>query len=199
MAWFWQSGQERLVSKLIESWRSGSIHMDVPVYPRCPKERSEKYFPDCEGAEGVSQPSAREVPSGADSRREKSSMVEERRIGYPPLSTEWAKMAKSSAVENKPACPAMPPRTLAFSSCTSPWMMRWRKVRSSAVGGMESLNADAGLNVVCVMPSGPKISRWQDTSRDSSARRSRTTPRMMKPMSLYSARPPGAAASGVVN
>ena len=61
----------------------------------------------------------------------------ERRMGRPPLSMAWAKMARSSAVENRPACPATPPSTLAFSSCTSPWMMRWRKVRSSAVGGME--------------------------------------------------------------
>ena len=38
-------------------------------------------------------------------------------MGYPPLSMAWAKMARSSAVENRPACPAMPPSTLAFSSC----------------------------------------------------------------------------------
>jgi hypothetical protein len=31
IAWFWQSGQVRLVSRVIESWRSGSIHRDVPV------------------------------------------------------------------------------------------------------------------------------------------------------------------------
>src|ERR1039458_676399 len=133
---------------MIESCRSGSIHKDVPVYPRCPKERDEKYFPDCEGAKGVSQPRAREVPSGADSRRENSSTVEERRMGCPPLSMAWAKMARSSAVENRPACPATPPRTLAFSSCTSPWMMRRRKVRSSAVGGIECVKEDVGWKVV---------------------------------------------------
>jgi hypothetical protein len=31
MAWFWQSGHVRLVSKAIDNWRSGSIHRDVPV------------------------------------------------------------------------------------------------------------------------------------------------------------------------
>jgi len=46
MAWFAQSGQVRLVSKVIESSRLGSIHSDVPVKPRCPKERGPKYFPD---------------------------------------------------------------------------------------------------------------------------------------------------------
>ncbi len=55
----------------MESWRSGSIHSDVPVYPKCPYECAEKYFPDWDGAEGVSQPKAREVPAGAVSRRVK--------------------------------------------------------------------------------------------------------------------------------
>ena len=58
--------------------------------------------------------------------------------------------------------------------------------------------AFAGLNVVCAMASGPKISRWQNASSGSSASRSSATPRMMKPMSLYSARVPGMAASSVV-
>jgi len=31
MASFWQSGQVRLVSKVIESWHSASIQRDVPV------------------------------------------------------------------------------------------------------------------------------------------------------------------------
>ena len=31
MASFLQSGQVRLVSRVIDSWRSGSIHSDVPV------------------------------------------------------------------------------------------------------------------------------------------------------------------------
>jgi hypothetical protein len=31
IAWFAQSGQLRLVSKVIESWRCGSIHSEVPV------------------------------------------------------------------------------------------------------------------------------------------------------------------------
>src|SRR5713101_1393824 len=75
-----QSGQVRLVSRVMESWRWGSIHNEVPVYPKWPKELAEKYFPDCEGEEGVSHPRAREVPDGEASLRVKSARVSERRI-----------------------------------------------------------------------------------------------------------------------
>src|SRR5438094_9259120 len=34
----------------------------------------------------------------------------------------------SWTVENTPACPATPPSTLAFSSCTSPWITFRRRV-----------------------------------------------------------------------
>src|SRR5580698_4687143 len=124
----------------MESWRSGSIHSDVPVYPRWPKERGPKYFPDCDGDEGVSHPRAREVPAGADSRRVKSLMVSGRRMGpvsgfltlggdfaggssragVPAPHNQAAKRARSSAIEKSPACPATPPRTKVFSSWTSP-------------------------------------------------------------------------------
>ena len=42
MAWLEQSGQVRFVSRIIESWRSGSIQIEVPVYPRWPKEQDRK-------------------------------------------------------------------------------------------------------------------------------------------------------------
>src|SRR5437879_4904000 len=120
MAWFLQSGQVRLVSSVIENPCSGSIHNDVPVYPRWPNEPVEKYLPDCEGDEGVSQPSARKVPGGEDSRRVNSLSVSGRTIGEPPCSMALAKSATSPAQAKTPACPPMPPNTLAFSSCTSP-------------------------------------------------------------------------------
>ena len=88
-----------------------------------------------------------------------------------PPSIAWAKRARSGALEKSPAWPAMPPITLAFSSCTSPWMTRWRKARSSSVGGMSERCAGGGLKQVAAMPSGPKISRRQKLSSGSSARR----------------------------
>src|SRR6202047_2101780 len=201
MALFAQSGQVRFVNKVIESWRWGSIHREVPVYPRWPNEEEEKYFPDWEGGEGVSQPRAREVPSGLDSRRVNKATVSGRRMGGPPLRIQWANRATSSAVANRPAWPATPPSTLAFSSWTSPWMILPRKVldcesarfclapadgcdfrvsrrgvfvpHSLAVGGMFLRCSGGGLYVVLVMPSGPSTSRWQKRSRVSLARRSR--------------------------
>src|ERR1700730_3050751 len=145
MALLVQSGQVRLVSKVIENWRTGSIHSEVPVYPRCPNEVAEKYFPDCEGEEVVPDPSAREVPGGETSLRVNSARVSGRTTGSPPCRITCAKVATSRAVANKPACPATPPSTLAFSSCTSPWIMRFRKLRSSAVGGMEVRHAAGAL------------------------------------------------------
>lgn len=120
MASFLQSGQVRLVSNVMDSWRSGSIHSEVPVNPKCPNERLEKYFPDWDGDDGVSQPRAQDVPGGEDSRRVNSAKVSGRRMGYPPASMVWAKMARSPALANRLACGATPPITLAFSSCTSP-------------------------------------------------------------------------------
>ena len=65
----------------------------------------------------MSHPSAREL---APCRRVNSSTVSGRRIGRPPCSMQCANAAKSAAFEKIPACPATPPSTLAFSTCTSP-------------------------------------------------------------------------------
>src|SRR6266404_7354446 len=148
MARFVQSGQVRLVSSVTERACSGSIQSEVPVYPRWPYDVGEKYCPDCEGDEGVSQPSVLELPAGADSRLLNREIVSGRRMGWPPCSNTCAKLAMLCALANRPACPATPPRTLAFSSWTSPWIKRWRKVRSSAVGGIKRWSSGAGLNVV---------------------------------------------------
>jgi len=86
IAWFEQSGQVRLVSRVTDNCRSGSIHKEVPVYPKCPNEFGEKYFPDCDGTDGVSQPRALEVPAGESSRRVNNATVPGRMIGAPPAS-----------------------------------------------------------------------------------------------------------------
>ena len=78
------SGQVRLVSSTIASCRFGSIHSDVPVYPKCPNESGEKYSPDWDGIDGVSQPRVRVVPAGDDCRVVNSSTVSGLRIGAPP-------------------------------------------------------------------------------------------------------------------
>src|ERR1700693_469750 len=103
MALLPESGHVRLVSRVMESWRRRSIQSEVPVYPRWPKEPAEKYFPDCDGEEGVSHPRAREVPAGAVSRLVKRATVSGRRIWPPPWSKEWAKIATSAAEAKRPA------------------------------------------------------------------------------------------------
>src|SRR5512133_3718418 len=100
IAWLLRSGQTRLVSRLIESCRTGSHHRDVPVYPRCPKEREENVVPDWEGSDGVSQPRAREVPSGMLSRRVNRFKVVGFTIGEPRRSMHRPNCAMSGALEN---------------------------------------------------------------------------------------------------
>src|SRR5206468_12872984 len=78
------SGQVRFVNSVIESSRSETIQSEVPVYPRCPKDCAEKYFPDCEGDDGVSQPSVLDEPSGDFSRVVNNLMVSGLKIGLPP-------------------------------------------------------------------------------------------------------------------
>jgi len=64
---FLPSGQVRFVSKVIEIWRSASIHNEVPVNPRWPKDPGEKYFPPARFGWSV-QPSVRVVSAGTSSR-----------------------------------------------------------------------------------------------------------------------------------
>src|SRR3954464_11069130 len=103
MAWLRESGQVRFVSSVTEICRSGSIQREVPVYPRWPKDRGEKYCPDCDGAEGVSQPSAREVSAGKSSRQVNIFTVSGRSISPPPFNMAVANIATSSEVEKSPA------------------------------------------------------------------------------------------------
>src|SRR5437588_2043916 len=160
--------------------RSTSIQSEVPVYPRCPNERGEKCLPDCDGAEGVSQPKARELPEGTVWRRVNSSIVCGWNTSTPRPNMLAEKFIKSAVFENTPACPATPPIALAFSSCTSPWITRRRNVRSSAVGTKEARQFAGGLNVVRLMPNGPKTYRWQKRSSGCAAVRCTDGARIIK-------------------
>src|SRR6516165_5626066 len=113
-------GQVRFVNKVTESWRLGSIHNEVPVKPRCPKDDGVSMIPDDDGCEGVSHPRARDVPCGDASRPVKSRTVAGFRMGVPPRNIHSAKRATSVAGAKTPACPLIPPMTKAFSSLTSP-------------------------------------------------------------------------------
>ena len=57
-------GQVRLVSKTIVTAASKSIHNEHPLNARCPTEWAEKCLPADEFTDGVSHPSAHELPSG---------------------------------------------------------------------------------------------------------------------------------------
>jgi len=59
---FLPSGQVRFVSKVIEIWRSASIHNEVPVNPRWPKDPAKKYFPASEVWLGVSSRACESSP-----------------------------------------------------------------------------------------------------------------------------------------
>ena len=64
----------------------------------------------------MSQPSAREVPAGADSRRVKRATVSGRRIGVPPWSMVDAKIARSCAVGEQAGVSGYAAQHEAFSS-----------------------------------------------------------------------------------
>src|SRR5580658_2680480 len=134
MSWLLRSGHVRLVKRTMAISASRSIHNEQPLYPRCPIERLEKWAPADEFSEGVSQPNARELPAGPCRSANRSSVWLENNLGLEESSslraavnTDPAKRSRSGTLEKTPACPATPFNTHAFSSCTSPWMRRWRK------------------------------------------------------------------------
>src|SRR2546427_8943980 len=57
-------GFTRLVSRIMNTPRSGSNQMDVPVKPVCPNAFGPIFVPALESSDGVSQPSARDEPGG---------------------------------------------------------------------------------------------------------------------------------------
>ena len=83
ISWLWRSGQVRLVSSATATPASRSIHSEQPLKPRWPMECGEKCRPELEGCEGVSQPSARELPAGP---------------------CRWAKSSTVAALKRRP-CP----------------------------------------------------------------------------------------------
>ena len=71
--------------------------------PRCPNDTGENSLPeDDSGRDGVSHPSAREVPGGDASRRVNSFTVPGFRIGAPPCNMHSAKRATSVAGAKTP-------------------------------------------------------------------------------------------------
>ena len=77
------------------------------------------------------------------SRSNRCGFVPEFVLSVPRPESRRAKRRRSGTFENSPACPATPFNTHAFSSCTSPWMRRWRKVVSSSVGGIDATHRQA--------------------------------------------------------
>src|SRR5580704_10849145 len=99
----------------------GSIHNEVPVNPVWPNEPTGKRSPRLlENGESMSQPNPRRAcDDGGCCGVVIFSTVSGERILL-PFSSAWANLDKSSAVENKPACPATPPMRRDVGSCTTP-------------------------------------------------------------------------------
>src|SRR5208337_1232221 len=114
--WLCRSGQVRLVSNTTATLASKSIQSEQPLYPRCPIERCEKYLPDEELEEGVSQPSARELPSGLWRCAKRPTVAGSKRQGLrvpdavsdPASRISPAKRSRSGTLEKSPAWPPAP-------------------------------------------------------------------------------------------
>src|ERR1044071_4762224 len=156
----------RLVSSTITSRGVGSIQIDVPVKPVCPKLVESIRAPALLFGEGVSQPSAREEPGTRFWRRVNSrrtdGRTEGRKVDGPPpptgnlpsfrpsvsLNIHSPNVSKSSALPNSPAWPATPPSHAAFSSCTSPRTIRFRQAVSYSVGAIRATHSGGGREMV---------------------------------------------------
>ena len=139
----------------------GSIQIDVPVNPVCPKDPIGSSSPRlAEKLESMSQPSPRTFVS----RDDEAGVVIFATVSGDRTRTPWAtppsssmrqKIATSAAVLNRPACPATPPIRRAVGSWTVP-----RSICMSApshghpyavhlwVGAMRA-RSDAGAHVSC--------------------------------------------------
>ena len=142
--------------------------MEVPVKPVCPNDPTGSSSPRFdENAVSMSQPSPRSavMPSGVAGRVILSTASGDRmRVPFqvPRASNIRTKIARSSAVPNRPAWPATPPIRLAVGSCTTP-----RSIGAVGSHGQDSMSQfwvgairdcrDAGgRNPVSRIPSGPK-------------------------------------------
>src|ERR1700674_857042 len=95
----------------------GSIHNEVPVNPVCPNDPTGNRSPRLlENGESISQPNpCRTCDVGGCCGVVIFSTINADRMG-PPFNNAWENFAKSSAVENRPACPATPPIRRAVGS-----------------------------------------------------------------------------------
>src|SRR5574340_342005 len=142
-------GCTRFESSTTSSSLTGSIHNDVPVYPRWPNDSGENNVPDEDGADGVSHPKA-QLESGtlccrAVKHRTNSGS---NNPAFPrrPFIQACATASTARAVPNNPAWPATPPSAKAFSSWTSPRNVRPRQ-GSSSVGAIASVDPDGGASI----------------------------------------------------
>src|SRR5580692_8949371 len=168
----------------------GSIQSEVPVNPVCPKDPTGKSSPRLlEKGESMSHPKpCRTCDVGGCCGVVILSIINGERIVV-PSSKAWANFAKSSAVENRPACPATPPMRRAVGSCTIPRNIF--SCSSYCVGAVFENQAAGGRKRVCAICKGVKIFFWQYSSSDSPDTRSTNAPRTMKLTSLYRKREPG--------
>src|ERR1022692_1812130 len=169
----------------------GSIHNEVPVNPVCPNDPTGNRSPRLlENGESMSQPKPRRTCDvGGCWGVVIFSIINGDRTVL-PFNKAWANLARSSAVENTPACPATPPMRRAVGSCTIPRSILSRS--SYCVGAIFGNQAAGGRNRVCVIIRGAKIFFWQYASSDIPDTRSTNAPSTMKLTSLYRNRDPGA-------
>src|SRR6478735_7346963 len=134
----------------------GSIQIDVPVNPVCPNDPTGKRSPRFdENGESMSHPNPRNVDAdGGCSGSLIFFTASDDNIPSPPFSRACANFARSSPVENNPACPATPPMRCERGSCTTPRIMC--SCSSYWVGAIFGFQAAGGKKRVCIICSGWK-------------------------------------------
>src|SRR5216683_6004065 len=196
---FSRVGCTRFVSSTTKSCRSGSIQIEVPVNPVCPKLCAEKYCPLDPPSVGTAHPSVR-VPPESCCGVVNCAIVARFRIRWcaytPPFSSIWQNAARSGAVLKSPAWPETPPMANAFSSCTSPCTSRCRKLLSISVGAICGQIFFGGRYIVLFIPSGEKIVFFAKSSSVLPVRRSIISAIRIIPKSEYTSFVPGSYSSG---
>ena len=123
MAWLCLSGQVRLVSKTPPPMHPDQSTRNSRCILNAQSTEARKWRPAEDSGEGVSHPSARELPSGPWRWAKVSIVLLSNSLGAlvltpgpPAASTSLAKVSKSGTLENNPAWPATPCSREAFSS-----------------------------------------------------------------------------------
>src|SRR5579863_9277692 len=168
----------------------GSIHSEVPVNPVCPKDPTGSKSPRLlEYRESMSHPNPRSTSDvGGCCGVVIFSTVSGDRIVL-PSSKAWANLARSSAVENSPACPATPPIRRTVGSWTTPRNIL--SCSSYCVGAIFGNQDAGGRKRVWVIANGEKMFFWQYSFSGIPDTRSTSAPRTMKLTSLYKKCDPG--------